>query len=165
MPYRAMPYHPGIRGSSTARQKRLHVFVNIESFTPMILSFLRIYISYAKAARHAREYWMKQFESSPMLACQQSHIFQLISRFAVYTFICLWSCYCDKIVHIFSWILNLLSFTSTIPYFLRKAIYRENIKSPAFLHIHRCRAKMNPAKMMMIMMMVMIMIMMMMIVE
>ena len=87
MPYRAMPYHPGIRGSSTARQKRLHVFVNIESFTPMILSFLRIYISYAKAARHAREYWMKQFESSPMLACQQSHIFQLISRFAVYTFV------------------------------------------------------------------------------
>ena len=78
--------------------------------------------------------------------------FQLISRFAVYTFICLWSCYCDKIVHIFSWILNLLSFTSTIPYFLRKAIYRENIKSPAFLHIHRCRAKMNPAMMMMMMM-------------
>ena len=84
--------------------------------------------------------------------------------FYIYTFICLWSCCCDKIVHIFSWILNLLSFTSTIPYFLRKAIYRENIKSPAFLHIHRCRAKMNPTMMMLMMMMMMVMMVMMVII-
>ena len=37
---------------------------------------------------------------------------------------------------IFSWILNLLSFTSTIPYFLRKAIYRPPQICLTALQIH-----------------------------